>query len=63
MCAPGASMARSPGSKVTIGASGGTMTVFSPSLYLSVILRPCSTATTSATVAFVIMLPGCRSHG
>src|SRR5579872_6668557 len=62
-CAPGTIMSRLPGSNVTIGASGGTTIVFSPSLYLSMIRRAPSTICTCEIVVFVIMLPGLRSHG
>ena len=63
-CAPGTSIARSPGSKVTTGALGGTMMHFLAVLVLErQALRPDRRATTSATVALVIMLPGCRSQG
>src|SRR5207248_4232712 len=77
-CTPGFSCDRSPGPSLTTVASVGTTTDFSPSLYFSVSLRPATLATvalvivlgdfppappTPVTVALVIVVPGCRSHG
>src|SRR5438552_9541979 len=56
--APGTISDLSPGSKVTIGASGGTTTFTVPPLKVSVSSRPAGFAATSATVALVIMLCG-----
>ena len=39
------------------------MTFFSPSLYLTVITWPSTPATVVSTIALVMVLPGCRSHG
>src|ERR1700674_746449 len=60
--APGLSSLFSAGTKVTIGASGGTITVFSPSLYFSVSVAPSTRVTMLATVALVMVLCGTRSQ-
>src|SRR5262249_39390240 len=42
---------------------GVTITFFSPSLYLTVTTWPSTPATALSTVALVMVLPGCKSHG
>ena len=61
--APTLASALSPGTKVTIGVPGFTLMVCVPSLYLRVSVWPSGAVATVATVALVIMLSGCRSHG
>jgi hypothetical protein len=56
-------MVMSPGPKVTIGTSVGTVTLTTPSLCLSVRTGPSTRSTMLSTVALVIVLPAERSHG
>src|SRR5262245_3591719 len=61
--APGLSSSLLPGTYLTIGASGGTMIFFSPSLYLTVTVWPSVPATVVSTVALVMVLLGRTSQG
>jgi hypothetical protein len=61
--APGFSSLASAGAKVTIGMPGGTTIFFSPSLYLRVSTWPSVEVTIASTLALVMVLLGCRSHG
>ena len=62
--APGLSRLRSPGSRLTMGTSSGTTTVFSPSPYFTVMRRPWLT-TRLPTVPLVMVeaLPSAFSQG
>jgi predicted Zn finger-like uncharacterized protein len=51
-----------PGAYLAIGMPGGTMTFFSPSLYLTSRSWPSLPATVVATLALVMVLPGRLSH-
>src|SRR5437763_7491250 len=60
---PGLRSASVAGAKVTTVTFGGTANVFSPSLYFKTSVLLLLLATSFATVAFVIVLLGMRSHG
>src|SRR5690348_9070858 len=60
---PGLRSASVAGAKVTTVAFCGTWNVFSPSLYFRTSVLLFLLATSVATVAFVIVLFGMRSHG
>jgi len=59
MLAPGTMRARCPGSKRTIGVSGGTRTRTLKPLDASVSIDPSVRCPTASTFAFVIVVPGC----
>src|SRR5262249_50724560 len=61
--APGLSSSLLPGTYLTMGASGGTMIFFSPSLYLTVTVRPSVPVAMVSTVAFIIVPLGRTSQG
>ena len=61
--APTLRSAAVPGAYLAMVCSGGTMTFFSPSLYLTSNSRPSLPATVVATTALVMVLPGRLSHG
>src|SRR5262245_10448069 len=62
IAAPGFNSLFSPGTKETMGTSGGTTIFFSPSLYFTVSTGPSTDVTVCSTLPFVIMLDGCKSQ-
>src|SRR5579864_4094093 len=62
-CAPGLTSAMLPGTNLTTGVFGGTMTFFSPSGYFTMMVWPSTPATVDSTSALVMVLPGSRSQG
>src|SRR5581483_2397430 len=61
-CAPAFMSAALPGTNLTTGVLGGTMTFFSPSAYFTIKVWPSTPATVEVTSALVMVLPGSRSH-